>query len=105
MKSDLISLVPVGSSTLSGLLWHPSPPWLPPGGEGHQQGPLCLCPVEPGRVRRGPCCLGLPQEPSGLPGGSEHHLFIQPHSLSCTLPCAGQGGDTGWLRWPQALSS
>lgn len=58
--------------------------------------PLCLCPVEPGRGAggRGPS-LGLPQEPPGLPGGSEHRLFIQPHSLSCAQTCAGQGGGDG----------
>ena len=53
MKSNLISPVPGGSPTLSGLLWHPSPPWAPPGGEGHQQCPLCLCPIEPGQAGRG----------------------------------------------------
>lgn len=86
MKSNLISPVPGGSPTLSGLLWHPSPPWASLGGEGHQQCPLCLCSIEPGQAGRGPPSLGLPQEPPGLPGGLEHLGVKEAPSLhSATL--------------------
>lgn len=79
-----------------------------PRAEGLQQHPWCLCPVEPGwGAGGGGPRLGLPQEPPGPPGGSEHRRVRESpsgHSATFSELCPDLCW-ARWLRWPQGLSS